>query len=379
MSHAASEEALPKSAEVVVIGGGIAGCMAANTLAAGGAKVIGIEARHRTGDGFSGRALGRVSLGLDESPFRLASALGDQRARELYLFSSRNRARLANYAESNAGGTWLATREQESEDILKSYRALERIGIEATLWSAEQCAKASGYAIAGPGWHDPKAFCVNPKASLQNLAQGAQWYCNTKVVAIEDEAHGLSVRLDNGAAVHAEFVVVAAGTETGRLLPSFSDCFTAVRESWMSTPAKPNAPIRPFRGGHGYMRWRDRNDGTRVLGGLRWAVPHMGVGDTDDSTVAEKVRLRLQQMLSGPMGLALNGSVQTWSAIACHSCDNLPIIGAIPGHGRKLICAGWGGADWAFAAEGAFQIAQSILTGQRSAIPSFLSPARLLE
>ena len=95
--------------------------------------------------------------------------------------------------------------------------------------------------------------------------------------------------------------------------------------------------------------------------------------------VAEQVRTRLQQTLTGPMQFKLNDQLEAWSAIACHSCDNLPIIGAVPGHGRKLVCAGWSGADWALAAEGAFQLAQTILTGVRGNIPTFLTPARLLE
>ena len=116
-----------------------------------------------------------------------------------------------------------------------------------------------------------------------------------------------------------------------------------------------------------------------MVGGLRWAVPHMGIGDIDDTTIAPKVRARLESTLRGPLGLSVTSAPNAWSAIACHTCDGLPIVGAIPGQGRKLVCAGWAGADWAFAHEAAYQISRSILSGKRSAIPAFLSPARLLE
>jgi len=372
-------EDLPARVDVVVIGSGIAGVTAAATLASGGAKVLGLEARPVLGDGFSGRSLGRVSLGLDESPFRIASALGDTRARELFALSQANRARLAPRAETNAGGAWIATRAQEAEDIVRSHRTLERLGFPTTLWTEEQCQQESGYAGSGPGWYDAEAFCVDPGATLQALAQGVTWRCGEPAVQVDDAHDGLEVRLRSGHTVHAEFVIVAAGTATKDLMPSLADCFTAVRESWITAPIGTPSTIRPFRGGQGYLRWRDRPTGQRVVGGLRWAVPHLSIGDTDDATIAPQVRTRLESTVRGPMGLSFASDRNGWSAIACHTCDGLPIVGAIPGQGRKLVCAGWAGADWAFAHEAAYQISQSILSGKRSAIPAFLSPARLLE
>jgi gamma-glutamylputrescine oxidase len=73
-------------ADVVVVGGGIAGCSAALHLAMRGLRVVLLEARH-VGFGASGRSGGQTIFGLAASQQALAAQVGAGDARRLFDFS----------------------------------------------------------------------------------------------------------------------------------------------------------------------------------------------------------------------------------------------------------------------------------------------------
>jgi glycine/D-amino acid oxidase-like deaminating enzyme len=59
------------------------------------------------------------------------------------------------------------------------------------------------------------------------------------------------------------------------------------------------------------------------------------------------------------------------------TADSMPLVGAVPGSTRQIVCAGWNGHGLAQAPLSARIVAESIL-GQRGddVLPAGLSPAR---
>src|SRR4029453_19094435 len=65
---------LPAQADVVIVGGGLAGCAVAHFL--GATRTLVLEARPFLADGIAGRGHGLVLEGLADAPGRLAGAPG---------------------------------------------------------------------------------------------------------------------------------------------------------------------------------------------------------------------------------------------------------------------------------------------------------------
>ena len=63
--------------------------------------------------------------------------------------------------------------------------------------------------------------------------------------------------------------------------------------------------------------------------------------------------------------------------IECFTCDNLPLVGALPGQPRKLVCTGFGEHALSLAPGCAEGLARSILTGE-AALPELLCPGRMV-
>ena len=80
----------PEAADVVVLGGGLAGSACAALLAEEGAKVVLLERAPSQGLGFSGRTHGVVGLGYADHPIRLSRSLGEEVAAGLVRCSAEN-------------------------------------------------------------------------------------------------------------------------------------------------------------------------------------------------------------------------------------------------------------------------------------------------
>ena len=142
-------ETLPERADVVVIGGGLAGMTITAMLAARGTDVLLLERGADVGRGASGRHLGHVSTGLIEHPYRLVHAMGAERARALLRFSQENHEILAAWTSFvPSGGLWCALDEREQPQIAMSIDALMELGIPVEgLTAAEVNARAGGVGL----------------------------------------------------------------------------------------------------------------------------------------------------------------------------------------------------------------------------------------
>ena len=85
---------VPESADVAVLGGGLAGLAVASLLAEADARVVGLERMPEGSQGFSARTHGAVGLGYADHPIRLVRSLGEDIARELVQCSAESLAML---------------------------------------------------------------------------------------------------------------------------------------------------------------------------------------------------------------------------------------------------------------------------------------------
>lgn len=376
-SGAGGPESLPAETDVLVVGGGLAGVAVARCLAEGGARVTVIEAGPDLGAGGSGRGAGQVLTGLVEHPYRVAAALGDERARALYAFSRRAGDLVAGWVPMRRDGQhWVALERREHDQIRQSAAALTRLGVPAALASG-----APGVAVDGPSLRVDGDGVVEPVAAIRAIAAGAAaagatLIAGARVEAVDDDPLGLRVRVA-GRDVRAEVVVFAGGHTLAALDPWFGDKLTPVREQALLTAPIAAAYPGAGRAGFGYTFWRQLPGGELLVGGARWAVSTLEVGETVPA-IDDRIQARLEGFLRKHLGAGEAPITHRWSWIDTHTCDQLPVVGPLPGSPRRIALTGFCGNDWGLAPAAARAVADGLLAEGQPDVPSQLAATRFV-
>lgn len=353
---------LPSDCEILVVGGGLAGVACAVELARGGANVVLCEASGRLGGGSIGRDPGLVQVGTSEHPHRLRAALGDEKARAYLAVSRRSSALLSRFVELQPGLARLGLG-AEADELADSVASSVELGLPSLL---EEGPLGTVRVVEGDGLVDPVELVE--AMAIQARAAGARLVTSTRVHAVHPGAKARVGAQELG----CEMVVYTAGHATRELDSWFDDKLFPVRLQRIGLAAE--LPVPGLSAQHGYLTWR-RVPGGVLAGGARWATPHMEVGETDAvcSPAVQERLLDMTRKTLGPVGEIVHADAR----IECFTCDNLPLVGALPGSPRKLVCTGFGEHALSLALGCAEGLAEGVLRGE-SALPELLSPSRLV-
>ena len=179
--------------------------------------------------------------------------------------------------------------------------------------------------------------------------------------------------------LRAELVVLACGHTLATLDPFFSDQLYPVRTQLLSLPAPAGRFTHAGSALFGYHFWRQTDDDTVLVGGCRWATPHMEVGETDDAVAVPVIDARIRGFIDQTFpDLAGQPTAARWSAIMTFSCDGLPILGPVPGRPRFVACAGFNGRQYGLGLRAAQAVAEGILTGTARGVPDCFKTGRFI-
>ncbi|MFT4979040.1 MAG: gamma-glutamylputrescine oxidase, partial [Myxococcota bacterium] len=333
---------LPQRADVVVIGGGQAGLSAAAHLAEGGASVVVLEARSRLGAGMSGRSAGLGLVGIGDNPHRLRVAIGDTASAEILQFSLENLSLLEELGVLERTGGIATSKGSEIDEIPLTVEAATALGVPCELWSAEQVSAALGTEGLGPGRFTPAEGLVDPAALIAALAQrataaGAILLVDAQVADTRDLADGIEVLLSDGRRIEAEVVVLASGWSLKSLDPWLGDKIYPTRSQQITLSCSAPQPRYAVTAQYGYAYWRPVSDDVVLVGGCRWATPHLESGESDDTVVVPVIEERIQGFAAQHLP-ALSGPVlRRWTGIMAFTCDLLPLLGPVPGRPRFVL------------------------------------------
>src|SRR5262245_63132999 len=118
---------LPAEADVVIVGGGLAGLAVASFL--GSTRTLVLEARPFLADGIAGRGHGLVLEGLADAPGRLTAALGDSAAAEVFRFAQENAALASSLGVFQTPLLRFSMGDTEIGGLGEDMAALDRLGI----------------------------------------------------------------------------------------------------------------------------------------------------------------------------------------------------------------------------------------------------------
>lgn len=351
------------TADVAVVGGGVAGISAAYALARAGASVAVLEAR-AVAMGASGRNAGFVLAGVAENYVAARRRYGEERARRVWRATLRNRALLREAVEANGidcelawnGSDQVAGDEEEWAESRESARLLRAEGVRLTV---DEPAQTVRYEEDGE---------LHPAKFVRGLARaseaaGARIFEGTAATAVAADA----VRTADGT-VRAGAVLVCLNAHLQRMLTRPG--VVATRGQMLATaPLGRRVFPRPAYAHRGYRYWRQRADGRVLVGGWRDTAFAEELGEEETTTAG--VQAHLERFLR-ERGIDAHVT-HRWAGIMGFSHDALPYVGRLAD--GVYVDAGFTGHGMAFAMATA-EIAASLIRDRRHPDADLFDPER---
>ncbi|HEV8535590.1 MAG TPA: FAD-dependent oxidoreductase [Candidatus Limnocylindria bacterium] len=324
------------SADVAVVGAGIAGIATAYQLSRGGARVIVLDARF-VAEAASGRNAGFLLAGVAENFVAAAHRYGEDRARRVWRFTKHNQRLVRELVAREDidcelgwnGSLQIAGDDAEWSEVRESAARLAGEGIRVRLLPD---ARAAIYVEDGD---------FHPVRYVRGLARaaaagGARLCGRTPVSAVTAD----DVRTDR-ARVRAGAVVVCVNAYSRHLLPLR---VRPVRGQMLATaPVTRHIFERPACANRGYRYWRQRADGRLLVGGWRDTAVDEEVGEEERTTA--RVQTELERFLHERAPEAT--ITHRWAGIMGFSHDALPYVGRLAS--GVFVNAGFTGHGMAFA------------------------------
>lgn len=346
-------------AEVLIVGGTVSAYVLATVFAKSGARVVVVDPAESVGATGANQGSGHGYGGLAESAFRLVQAIGFDRASKLYDMSDQGLGFLAGHGVlSRQTGSWRASDDKELDALEVSAKHLQNMGYDTSV---------SDGVMSLPG-----EAVVDPVQALTALAAcaaqaGAQIVTGQPVMSYHD-----GVVQTPTATVVADVVVAAADAASSSWHPFFAPCLNTLRENAAVYPDLAMTGVELYQ--MGYFTLRETRVGTLVRG-ARWATMHMETGETEPVAV-DKIQAKLDAF-ARTRGSVSGKASHRWAWIETTTCDNLPLVGPLPGAPTLFACCGFGSSDWGLGAGAALALADSLLsTGQPFTVG--LEPSRMV-
>jgi len=379
---------LPTVADVIVVGGGIAGASAAYHLAHQGVRTVLLE-RDRIGSGATATAVGLLCPPMRQPFNETVHFRGEEVARRIWAFALRSVAGLASLLEERGAaaasgldlsGGYVLAETHTMHEVQASHRALEKVGMPVEWLTGEQVRALThgkgfhgGYRIEGGG-------CVDPGAAAEAVARAAVDAGATVVEEVDvgdtRREGGLVHCRTNRGEVKAEMVVYATHVDSRRFSAFVGDEIVPIRGQGMVTPPRSHA----FKGAYAthwkLNVWRSDKDGRLVLGGWRhdaWDRSYWKVRPEVDHHLQGAIEGWFEQAFPDIAPLEVE---RRWSGIFGWTADYLPLVGALPGRTGELVISGFSGGGLPFAFESGRVIASIVTEGDPVPGGELLKPRR---
>lgn len=358
--------------EVVVLGAGVSGALAACLLAEAGAEVVVVDRRGPV-LGSTPASTALIQYEIDTPLVELAETLGNEAAAAAYWASRQTLDGLAEIVARFGidcdlrwrGSLFLAEKPDDLHWMKREADARQAIGIEVGFMS--HGAVRDRFDINRPGaLYSPSAMELDPYKLTQGLLKAAQSQGARLVEAelspqeVVDGVRHLTTA--NGPTLFARQLVVATGYETPEQFASVRKYCTL--NSTYALATEPLGAAAPWPEGvliwdcaEPYFYCRTTADGRVVMGG---EDEEFADAAARDALLAAKTRLLVEKFGRLRPEVAVAPAF-AWCGTFAESPDGLPLIGTLPEYPDCHFALGYGGNGITFSLIAAEIIRDSIL------------------
>lgn len=339
---------LPEKADVLIVGGGIAGTSLLWHLARKRIDAVLVE-RHHIAWGASGRNAGFLLAGVASSYAEAVRTYGRERAREVWEQTSENHDRMIEatrghkFGYRRLGSATLPASDEERALLIESEQLLQEDGFQAR-WD--------GTMLVNPldGEVDPAALV----AALARQAKPRAIREGVHVTALEPRRRGVVVTAGQ-AQCEAGVAILATNGYSQQLVPSLK--IQPTRAQMLATaPESRRLVDMPVYSNYGYRYWRQLPTGEVLIGG--WRDTALETEKTDEDAPTAEIQEHLE---SAVHELGAKGEVtHRWAGTMGFTESGLPLAGPLEGMPNVYICAGFTGHGMGFAFITARQVAEQI-------------------
>ena len=324
------------TADVAIVGAGVAGVATAYHLSRGGAKVVVLDAR-TVAEAASGRNAGFLLAGVAENFVAATRRYGEDRALRIWRLTTHNRRLVREIVAREGiacdlawnGSAQIAGDDEEWAEVRESAERLKKEAVRVRVAPRE---RAAIYEDDGE---------LHPVRYVRGLARaaaraGARIHQGTRATAVTKE----EVRTER-ARVRAGAVVVCVNAYSQHLVPLR---VRPVRGQMLATaPVTRRVFERPAYANRGYRYWRQRADGGLLVGGWRESAVDEEVGEDERTT--PRIQQQLERFLREHCADAT--VTHRWAGTMGFSHDALPYVGRM--ESGTFVNAGFTGHGMAFA------------------------------
>ena len=349
------------TADVAIVGAGIAGVATAYHVSRSGAKVVVLEAR-AVAEAASGRNAGFLLAGVAENFVAAARRYGEDRALRIWRFTRHNQELVRAVVERERiacdlawnGSAQIAGDDDEWAEVRESAERLKKEGVRIRLTEE----RAAIYEEDGE-LHPVRYVRALAGAAV---AAGARIHEGTRAIAVtKDEVRTDRVRVRAGA------VVVCVNAYSQHLVPLR---VRPVRGQMLATaPVARRVFERPAYANRGYRYWRQRADGSLLVGGWRDTAVDEEVGEEERTT--PRIQQQLERFLREHCAEAQ--VTHRWAGTMGFSHDALPYVGRLDS--GVLVNAGFTGHGMAFATATG-ELVADLLRGEKRNETDLFAPER---
>jgi glycine/D-amino acid oxidase-like deaminating enzyme len=367
--------------DVLVIGGGITGALAARALVAAGLDVVVVEERD-IGWGSTAASTALLQYEIDTHLTDLARRYGEPAAARIYCACAAAIDTLRDIAAEVRDVDFAMNRSLYFASSRRHRRALERecelrrrhgLAVE---WLA-RAALREQFGIDAPGAIlsalgarvDPYRFAMRLLCRLERA--GARVCSRSRVERLDVGAREVRACVEGGASVRARHVVVATGYAAQRWLDSDiaanHSSYAFITDPIERAVLGPWADTLLWETARPYLYARSTGDGRLIIGGEDDRIDIPARRDARVLKKAERLRKRGQSLLGVPLRPAF-----AWAGTFAETADGLPFVGAHPQYGpRVLFVLAYGGNGITFSALGAELLVASIRRQRHPLAPWF--------
>lgn len=376
----------PSTADVVIIGGGIAGLSAAYWIGKEdpSMKIVVVE-KYEIGAGATGRNAGFVTCGSVEHFNRLVEKHGKEEALQIWQFSEENMRLLKEHIVQDKaqdllfehkGSFSLASTDVEFKELQNSAALMKTMDISVeTIQEAEIKSRLGAEGFVG-GIKYVEDGSVHPikllEAIRSKLGSNITVCEHHEVHAIEASGDGKRVRTSKGS-IDCSLVVYATNGYSPLLNKFFDDKIFPTRGQILATQAVPRFMEGPCYANFVLDYFRQLPTGEMVIGGFRQLQKDVEKGYSDEAS--DVIQQALEEFLHKHIPAVRKAKItHRWSGIMGFSVDGQPMVGALPTDDQLFFVGGFTAHGLGLAFHSGKVLADGLFGRE---IPKFISARRL--